>query len=152
MAKELSVEQVQFLDEYLKSFNLEDSMVNTDIEEAEAKAALVHPQVTELIDKEQRFRFRKLGITPSRTLLTIAEMAYKTPCILDESDPDYESRKEVLEFIDTKEQQKALELLCKFHDVLNQSTKKNVKGDELLTKITNAEEGLKMAKKLIGVD
>jgi hypothetical protein len=149
--KGLSMEQIQFMDVYLRDFNLDDAKMDVDISDKEVQEALEHSQVKELIEREQAFRFRKLGITPTRTLLHIAEVAYKKPCILVQGDEFYDEREAALGVVDTKEQTKALELLCKYQEVLEKGPKgKN--NEEILGKIATVEEGLSIAKRLMGVN
>lgn len=147
--KELSIEQIMFLEKYLENFDLEAAADATNTSKETATETLEHPTVKEIVSKEKGFRFRRLSVSNSKTLLHIAEMAYKQTLLADEDPVVRADREQILADLPMKESLKALELLCKYSDVLKNATGFITPGttDE---KITTIEAAADIAKRLVG--
>lgn len=147
--KELSIEQIMFLEKYLESFDIESAADAVDLPIAEANTTLEHPVVKGIVAKEKNFRFRRLSVTNSRTLLHIAEVAYKQP-LVDTDDPYAAAeREQVLAELPLKESIKGLELLCKYSEVLK-STPGAATSGTVEEKLQTVDAAADIAKRLLG--
>ncbi|MGL5714479.1 MAG: hypothetical protein ACRCX2_15780 [Paraclostridium sp.] len=148
--KQLAIEQVRFLENYLRNFDLEEACDRSGITKDIGEETLQHPIVREIVDKEENMRFRRLTVSASKTVLHIAEMAYKEPML--PTDPiEYECRKVALQGITDQTSLKALELLCKFQDTLGMSTAGGSKEEDVIDKVSTVDGAKSLFKRIIGV-
>ena len=147
--KDLSIEQIAFIEKYLENFDMEVAADATNLSIADATKTLEHPIVKEIVAKEKGFRFRRLSVTNSRTLLHIAEIAYKQPLLADEDPYVTAEREQILAELPMKESIKGLELLCKYSDVLKSTSGAATPGSTE-EKIGTIEAAADIAKRLVG--
>lgn len=145
----ITLKQIQFMDKYLQSFNLEKACMESDITPKEGQEILEIPTIREIVQKELNFKFRRTQITTSRILLHVSEIATRSPLMIDKEDnPDeYELRSGFLEAtVDNKEVLKASEILLKYNELSgNEDATKDIAAG-----IKSMGNALEIATKLAG--
>lgn len=144
---EKGARQIRFVGAYLRVFDLVEACTIADVGVDEGRTFLEDPAVKTIIDREMDFAFRRLAITPARTLLQVAEIAYKEP-LLHSDDAYVSERGDILEFMSIKEQTKGLEILCKYQEVLGKESRQGSEDEQLL--IGNAEDATAVMARLKG--
>ena len=141
------MDKIKFIEKYLIDFDLELAADEANIPVDKAKLYLKDPDVKDIVDKEAAFRYRKLSVTKSKTMLHIAEKAYKEVLIDTGDELDMAARQQALDGVADKSALKALELLCKYDEA--SITKK--KESEILENVLRIDTALEIAKRLQGI-
>lgn len=149
-SRALAIEEVQFLERYLINFDLNDACDTIGLSIEQGERVLANPIADQIIKREQGFRFRRLSVTNSRTLLHIAEVAYRSPLLADDNTPEGQLRAAALESLEQKESTKALELLCKYADALKKDGKPMEPNADLVEQVSTIDAAADIAKRLLG--
>ena len=148
--KILTIEQVQFLENYLLNFNLDEACDRSGMSKKDGEETLQHPVVKEIVEREHNFRFRRLTVSASRTILSIAEIAYKEPMIA--TDPtELALRQAALSQVSDKDSLKALETLCKYQETLGLQQTGAAKEKDIIDEVSTPEGALALMKRMVGI-
>lgn len=149
-SRALAIEEVQFLERYLVNFDLNDACDAVGLSVEQGERVLANPIANQIVQREQGFRFRRLSVSNSRTLLHIAEVAYREPLLTDDSTPEGQLRAAALESLEQKESTKALELLCKYSEALKKDGKQPEQNADLVEQVSTIDAAADIAKRLLG--
>lgn len=142
--KVFSISEIKFLHNYLRTFDIAEASDAGDLSDKEAEEFLKKAEVKQLVSRETSFRYNAALLTPAKALYIMTKLAITEDPMRDE-----------VEMVIT-DKAAAISPLIKetgLSDEINKLINPNNvrEGDGLMSKILNAEEGLKIAKKLVGV-
>lgn len=141
------MDKIKFIEKYLIDFDIDLAADQANISVEAAKRYLRDPDVKDIIDKEAAFRYRKLAVSKSKTMLHIAEKAYKEVLIDTGDEAEMAARQQALDGVADKSSLKALELLCKY----DETTVAKKQETEILENVLRIDAAMEIAKKLKGI-